>query len=120
MPQALILDDDPDFLSSLVELVKREGFEVTTASTIAEAREKLSKSVPGLLITDLMLPDGNGIDLLKDLPENPPDVVIVSGQATVETAVEALRFGALDYLTKPIDIPRLKSVLANVARCASH
>src|SRR5436309_14010977 len=63
-----------------------------------------------------MLPDGNGIDMLKDLPENPPDVVIVSGQATVETAVEALRFGALDYLTKPIDIPRLKSVLANVAR----
>ncbi|HEY0782065.1 MAG TPA: sigma-54 dependent transcriptional regulator, partial [Thermoanaerobaculia bacterium] len=65
---------------------------------------------------DLYLPDGSGIDLLKDLdPSSATEVVLMTGHADVESAVQALRLGASDYLTKPLDIGRLKSILANVA-----
>jgi DNA-binding NtrC family response regulator len=64
-----------------------------------------------------MLPDGKGLDLLEAVEDGPrPQVVLITGNATVETAVEALRTGARDYLTKPVDVPRLKAILANVSR----
>ena len=116
MPDTLIVDDDRDFILSFSELVRREGFEVVTAGSIAEAREKITGNVFRLVITDLSLPDGSGISLLKDLTDQPQtDVIMVTGQSTLDTAIEAIRLGALDYLTKPLDIPRLKTVLGNVA-----
>jgi DNA-binding NtrC family response regulator len=115
MPDTLIVDDDRDFLLSFSELVRREGFEVVTAGSIAEAREKIAANSFRLVITDLSLPDGSGISLLQDLREQPTDVIMVTGQSTLDTAIEAIRLGALDYLTKPLDIPRLKTVLGNVA-----
>jgi DNA-binding NtrC family response regulator len=73
--------------------------------------------VPDVVLIDLFLPDGRGIDLLKDLEGKPSaDVVLITGNASVETAIEALRVGVADYLPKPVDIPRLKTILANVAR----
>jgi len=116
MPDTLIVDDDRDFILSFSELVRREGFEVVTAGSIAEAREKLASNTFRLVITDLSLPDGSGIALLQELSDQPQtDVIMVTGQSTLDTAIEAIRLGALDYLTKPLDIPRLKTVLGNVA-----
>jgi two-component system, NtrC family, response regulator HydG len=115
MLHALVIDDDPAILMALAELVEREGFGTSVASTLRDARTVLGTKLPDVVLTDLVLPDGNGIDLLKDL-DSSTEVVLITGHASVDTAVEALRMGASDYLTKPVDIARLKSVLANIAR----
>jgi two-component system, NtrC family, response regulator AtoC len=117
MPDALLIDDDPNQLRGMAELVEREGFTTRTAGTLAEARGLLEDRTPDVVLSDLVLPDGSGIDLLKDLDRTQStDMVLITGHATVESAVEALRIGVTDYLTKPVDMPRLKTVLANVAR----
>jgi len=117
MLRALLIDDNADFLTGLAEIAKQEGFVVTTAGSLAEAREQLSREPVDIAIVDLVLPDGEGIQLLQELKDTPgTDVIIVSGVATVDSAIEALRLGALDYLTKPLDIRRMSAVLANAAR----
>ena len=116
--RALVVDDDSDFRNGLAEAVKLEGFATSTAENLAEARRHLAESPPHVVLVDLSLPDGSGLDLLKEIEPNggSPEVVLVTGQATVNTAVEALRLGATDYLTKPVDFTRVKSILANLAR----
>jgi two-component system, NtrC family, response regulator AtoC len=116
MPHALAVDDDPNFLSALAELIEGQGFTTNTASTLRDARNQVSHRTPDVALVDLYLPDGSGIDLLKDLENGAStEVVLMTGHADVESAVQALRLGASDYLTKPLDIGRLKSILANVA-----
>jgi two-component system, NtrC family, response regulator AtoC len=116
VPRALIVDDDPEIAKVLTELVEREGFTVTSASTLAQAREEIAATVPDIVLVDIHLPDGSGLELLEGLGPSAPEVVLITGQASVETAVDALRRGAADYLTKPVDFPRLKMVLGNVTR----
>ena len=116
-PRVLIVDDDLTFQLSLAEVVGGEGFTPVTATTLADARHQLTEGAPEAVLVDLHLPDGSGMDLLEDLAGNgPPDVILITGQATLETAVEALRRGAADYLTKPVDLARVKTVLANLSR----
>jgi DNA-binding NtrC family response regulator len=116
MPHALAVDDDPNFLSALAELIEGQGFTTNTASTLRDARTQVHHKTPDVALVDLYLPDGLGIDLIKDLEAgNSTEVVLMTGHADVESAVQALRLGASDYLTKPLDIGRLKSILANVA-----
>jgi two-component system, NtrC family, response regulator AtoC len=116
MPHALAVDDDPNFLSALAELIEGQGFTTNTACTLRDARAQVSHKIPDVALVDLYLPDGSGIDLLKDLELGAStEVVLMTGHADVESAVQALRLGASDYLTKPLDIGRLKSILANVA-----
>jgi DNA-binding NtrC family response regulator len=116
-PRALIVDDDLNFQHGLAEVVSREGFAPLTAASLADARQELAQGVPEAVLIDLHLPDGSGMDLLEELEGNgSPEVILITGQASVETAVEALRRGAADYLTKPVDFARVKTVLANLAR----
>ncbi|HEV7504141.1 MAG TPA: sigma-54 dependent transcriptional regulator [Thermoanaerobaculia bacterium] len=116
MPHALAVDDDPNFLSALAELIEGQGFTTNVACTLRDARAQVSHRTPDVALVDLYLPDGSGIDLLKDLELGAStEVVLMTGHADVESAVQALRLGASDYLTKPLDIGRLKSILANVA-----
>ena len=118
MPHALAVDDDPNFLSALAELIEGQGFTTNTACTLRDARAQVSHRTPDVALVDLYLPDGSGIELLKDLElglGSGTEVVLMTGHADVESAVQALRLGASDYLTKPLDIGRLKSILANVA-----
>jgi DNA-binding NtrC family response regulator len=120
MLRALFIDDNSDLLEGLIEIATGEGFAVSGARSLQEARELLSKGPVDLVLVDLMLPDGDGISLLKELKEtSESDVILISGAATVDSAIEALRLGALDYLTKPIDNRRLKSVLNHVLRLRS-
>ena len=116
MPNALIIEDNSSSLNSLVQLVEHEGFVARAAKNLAEAREHLNEKVPDLILTDLVLPDGNSLDLLRELDGKQSDVVLITGHASVDTAVEALRLGVLDYLLKPVDVARLKIILTNVAR----
>jgi two-component system, NtrC family, response regulator HydG len=117
MPKALLVDDDEGFVFGLAEAVKREGFEVRTAGTLQDARQALREHDPDALLIDLQLPDGSGLELLQ-APEGrlPPGVIFISGNASVELAVEALRLGAMDFLTKPVDFARVKMALANLSR----
>ena len=114
-PRALIVDDDPGFLEGLTELVKREGFVVSSALSLKQAREEMAANPPDILLVDLNLPDGTGLDLIEGL-DPAPEVVLITGQASVETAVESLRRGVADYLTKPVDFARVKMALGNVSR----
>jgi two-component system, NtrC family, response regulator HydG len=114
---ALVVDDDAGFRESLALLVRREGFEVREACNLARARECLAEAVPDVVLVDRGLPDGDGIQLLHDDgPSGESEFIVITGEASVDSAVQALRAGALDYLTKPIDHARLKSILAGVAR----
>ena len=118
MPDALILEDDARTLDALATLVELEGFEVRTTRTLAEARTLLQHRDPRVILSDLMLPDGQGTELLRHCRENgsTAEFILITGDASLDTAVEALRLGAHDYLTKPIDEARLRSLLANVQR----
>jgi DNA-binding NtrC family response regulator len=114
---ALIVDDDARFRESLSLLVAREGFEVVEASSYKEALERLDDGCPDVVLVDLVLPDGQGLDLVRD-PRLADicEFIVITGNASVESAVQALRDGAIDYLTKPLDRARLKTILANVSR----
>jgi len=116
-PRALIVDDDPGFLAGLSELVKREGFAVQSVSSLEQARAELAANPPDILLVDLHLPGGSGLSLLDGLePASAPEVVLITGAASVETAVDALRRGVADYLTKPVDFARVKMALGTVTR----
>ncbi|MGH7858771.1 MAG: sigma-54-dependent transcriptional regulator, partial [Candidatus Binatia bacterium] len=117
MLHAFILDDDPTARSALAELVETEGFAVTVAGSIAEARERLTQNVPDVALVDQFLPDGNGLDIIEELENlGVTDTVLITGNANVESAIGALRLRVRDYLIKPIDVLRLKVILANILR----
>jgi DNA-binding NtrC family response regulator len=118
---ALVVEDDAGLRDSLSLLVAREGYDVRHAATRKEARQLLSESYADVVLLDLGLPDGDGIELLHDenLASN-CDFVVMTGNASVESAVLAMRQGSLDYLTKPIDLSRLRTILASVARTREY
>jgi len=117
MAHVLLVDDDPETLDWLSELVKGEGFTVATADSLRAARIHLTRLTPDILLTDLLLPDGQGIELVADLESrSATEFVIMTGHASVESAIEALRAGATDYMVKPVDVERLKAILHRVPR----
>jgi DNA-binding NtrC family response regulator len=117
MSHALIVDDDAETRESLAALVRADGFTTAAAGSIAEARIQLVRQRPDVVLMDLRLPDGSGTDLFEDL-EDPDSIetILITGHASVESAVDALRLGASDYLVKPVNVQRLKAVLSRVPR----
>jgi DNA-binding NtrC family response regulator len=116
-PKALIVDDDRDFAGSLEILVRREGFDTRTAGSLAETRKAISADRPDVILLDMSLPDGDGLEFVRNEGASTgAEIVVITGQASVDSAVEALREGVLDYLVKPVDRARLRATLANVAR----
>jgi DNA-binding NtrC family response regulator len=117
MPHVLIVDDDIDALASLEELVVREGFATATAANLKQAREQMALRRPDVVLLDLMLPDGDGMDLFQDVESRATtEVVLITGHASMETSIEALRLGAADYLIKPVNAKQIKAILSRVAR----
>ena len=114
---ALIVEDKADFRESMVMLVEREGFQPREAGTLQEARELLEKELPSVVLLDLGLPDGDGLSLFdEEMLTDSTEVVVMTGNTELESAVSALRAGAFDYLSKPVDRERLRAILTNVAR----
>ena len=109
----LVVDDEPTEREGLARLVGQWGYEVETASSGEEALNLIETQHPAVVLTDLVLPEMDGLTLLQKLKETgrPPIVLLVTGHGTVETAVEAMRHGAFDYLTKPVDATRLQVLL---------
>jgi two-component system response regulator AtoC len=117
MPHVLIVDDDFNTRDALVEIAKAEGFTSAVAGSLRDAQVQIACQRPDLVLIDLRLPDGNGMDLFHDIEPRPAtQMVLITGHASVETAIEALRLGATDYLTKPINFRRLKTILSRVPR----
>jgi two-component system response regulator PilR (NtrC family) len=111
----LVVDDEPDLLTLYELTLLREGLEVETASTVAQAREMLQARVFRAVISDMRLPDGTGLDLLQWLEKSarPEKVIVVTAYGSPENAVTALKAGAFDYLTKPVDLRQFRSVVAS-------
>lgn len=99
----LIVDDEELIRSSLKQVLERRGYEVYLAGSADEAREKFSVYLPGLVLLDLRLPDGDGLELLREFKEIQPDVLIIimTAYGTVSSAVKAIKLGAYDYISKP-------------------
>ena len=117
MPHALIVDDDIDALAGLEQLVAREGFTTATAANLKQAREQMALQRPDVVLLDLILPDGDGIDLFQDVESRATtEVVLITGHASIETSIEALRLGAADYLIKPVNVKQINAILSRVAR----
>ena len=111
----LVVDDEPD-LRTLYELtLLREGHEVQAAGTVAEARDQLAAQGFDVVITDMRLPDGLGLDLLRELvaQQRPERCIVITAYGSAENAVEALKCGAFDYLTKPVDLKQFRGVVAS-------
>ena len=111
----LVVDDEPD-LRTLYELtLLREGYRVETAGTLAQARAQLDICRFDVLITDMRLPDGMGMELLRGLRDQrrKERSIVMTAYGSAENAVEALRYGAFDYLTKPVDLKQFRSIVAS-------
>lgn len=113
----LIVDDNVQACHQLAEFIEEEGYRVVSAGDLATAYRRLEQVTPEVVITKLLLPDGDGMELLKALEDDEDiEVILITANASLETAVEALRLGAYDYLTRPVDRGHLKTVLANLGR----
>ncbi|HVJ04004.1 MAG TPA: nitrogen regulation protein NR(I) [Sphingomonas sp.] len=112
----LIVDDDAAIRTVVAAALKREGHRVATAASIAELRRAITAGLPDVLVTDVVLPDGNGLDVVASLTADHPHlpVIVFSAQNTLATAVRATEVGAFDYLPKPFDL----DVLAHAVRGA--
>ena len=112
----LIVEDDSATRVGLTELVRHWGFVADAAIDGHEALRKVTSFRPGIIITDLAMPGMTGLELVRALQEQDRDIttIILTGQGTVETAVEAIKVGAYDYLTKPVDPQRLQILLEKV------
>ena len=116
----LVIDDEPD-LRTLYELtLLREGYRVDAAGDLAQARQQLLDHQFDAVITDMRLPDGLGLELLRELvsQQRGERCVVITAHGSAENAVEALKAGAFDYLTKPVDLKQFRSVVASAVQGA--
>src|SRR5271163_5346630 len=106
----LVVDDESDIRRLLQEILSEEGYEVEVAADAGQARAARARQVPDLVLLDIWMPDTDGITLLREWSDQAADgcpVVMMSGHGTVETAVEATRLGAYDFVEKPLSLAKL-------------
>ena len=117
MSHVLIVDDDANTREALAALAAQEGFTTAVAGSVAEARIQLVRQRPDVVLMDLRLPDGSGIDLFEDLEDRSSiETILITGHASVESAVEALRLGASGYVLKRAADTDLVDAVRAVAR----
>ncbi len=120
MAHALIVDDDGDAAATLKMLVAGEGLTVAVAGSLRDARRQLALQSPDIVLLDLQLPDGSGMDLFEDAQlVASAEIVLVTGHASLETSIQALRLGAADYLVKPLNLRQLQGVLSRIMKPAT-
>jgi len=113
----LIVDDEYDIVELLEDLLLHKGYNIARAFSQAEARDQIEKFKPAIILLDIKLPDGDGVEFLKEIKVDHAniDIIMITGLADKEIALRALKNGAADYITKPIDLNYLtNSVLAKV------
>src|ERR1700683_5565977 len=109
-PHILVVDDEADIRGLLKEILSEGGYQVDVAANAAQARASRARQIPDLVLLDIWMPDVDGITLLREWSAAVTDgcpVVMMSGHSTVETAVEATRLGAFDFVEKPLSLAKL-------------
>lgn len=111
--KVLLVDDEPDILELLDITLSRMGLDCCRVTNLEEATAALASFKPNLCLTDMRLPDGNGISLVEHIQKNYPDVPVamITAHGSVETAIQALKAGAFDFISKPIELEKLRSLV---------
>ena len=117
-PCVLLVDDEPDLLTLLEMTLGRMELDTVTAATLSEAKSALEKKLPDLCLTDMKLPDGNGLELIADIQQRYPQlpVAMMTAHGSMETAIEALKLGAFDFVSKPVALDRLKGMVTHALK----
>ena len=115
---ALIVDDEPDIRDLLEITLSRMGITTLTAPDITCAKKLLGEHKPQLCLTDMNLPDGNGIELVQWIQQNTPctPVAVITAYGNMDTAIESLKAGAFDFVSKPVELPRLRELVNSALR----
>lgn len=111
--KALVIDDEPDIRELLTLTLLRMGIEADCAKDVRNAKAKLDQSQYNICLTDMMLPDGNGLDVVKYIQSTQPSlpVAVITAHGNMDTAVEAMKSGAFDFLNKPVDLSSLRQLV---------
>ena len=120
-PLALIVDDEPDIRELLELTLGRMNIETRSAANLADARQLLSENHFDLCLTDMRLPDGDGLSLVESIQTDYPDlpVAVITAHGNMETAIQALKLGAFDFVSKPVDLQVLRNLVNGALRLAS-
>ncbi len=117
VPAVLVVDDEADLRELLSLTLLRLGLDVDTAESVAVARARLGERRYSLCLTDMRLPDGTGLDLVRDVAQSAgPPIAVITAYGSAENAVAALKAGAFDYLTKPVDVEQLRMLVRSAVR----
>ncbi|MBL1264765.1 sigma-54-dependent transcriptional regulator [Candidatus Methylomicrobium oryzae] len=117
-PFALIVDDEPDIIELLEITLNRMGVETRSAGTASGARQLLQERTFDLCLTDLKLPDGDGLELVELIQSSdaPPPVAVITAHGNMDTAITAMKKGAFDFVSKPVDLLALRQLVANALK----
>ena len=117
LEKVLIIEDEENERTGLAELVSAWGYRAETACDGMEGFEKVGEWLPSIVVTDLKMPRMGGLELLERIARESyaVAVIVVTAQGTIDSAVQAMRMGAYDYITKPIDTDRLRTILQNAS-----
>src|SRR5215475_10463175 len=112
-PHILVVEDSDNFRQLIVEILTQEGFQVDETATAEDALQRISQTPYDVLITDLALPGRSGVEVLEEAVDRFPEIIaiVITGFGTVETAVEAMKKGAYDYLVKPFKLIQLPAMI---------
>ena len=115
-PTLLVVDDEPYVLQTVTEIASQAGFHVVTAASGGAGIRASREQRADLAMVDLKMPDVGGLDVLRAIHDSDPrcQMILMTGHASVETAVEAIKIGAMDYLSKPLDVRRVEQLLSTV------
>lgn len=119
---ALVIDDEPDIRELLEITLGRMGVETESAATLRQANEMLERNRYDLCLTDMRLPDGNGIDLVKKVQREYPSmpIAVITAHGNMDTAIEAMKAGAFDFISKPVELENLRKLTAAALRLRSQ
>jgi two-component system response regulator PilR (NtrC family) len=121
-PFALIVDDEPDIIELLEITLNRMGIETCSAGTVAQARKLLQQRAFDLCLTDLKLPDGDGLELVEIIQNSaaPLPVAVITAHGNMDTAITAMKKGAFDFISKPVDLLTLRQLVGNALKFKMH
>lgn len=108
-PKVMLVDDEVEYIETLLKRLKKRGLEITTANEGRAALDLLESDSPDVVVLDVKMPGIDGLDVLKEIKSRHPlvEVIMLTGHANVEVAIEGMELGAFDYLMKPMDIDEL-------------
>ena len=117
-PRALVIDDEPDICELLSLTLRRMKIDTESAGDVGGAKKLLGSQQFDLCLTDMRLPDGDGLELVEWMQVHAPNVpvAVITAHGNIETAVQALKLGAFDFISKPLDLNQLRNIVENALK----